>query len=173
MRFATTAALLSVGVAGVVISSCVFAPAPAHADGAVSTVSDGLAGDQGAAVLRQVNATRVANGCRPLAADPQLSASAARQASDMLVNNVQGHTGSDGSSVAQRVNDAGNRRYIKLAEVVFWSTATGDTPAAAVAAWMNSPGHRAIISDCDLTEAGFSAASDGQTLTVAGDFGAP
>jgi uncharacterized protein YkwD len=91
----------------------------------------------------------------------------------MLVNNVQGHTGSDGSSVAQRVNDAGNRRYIKLAEVVFWSTATGDTPAAAVAAWMNSPGHRAIISDCDLTEAGFSAASDGQTLTVAGDFGAP
>jgi uncharacterized protein YkwD len=37
--------------------------------------------------------------------------------------------------------------------------------------WMNSPGHRAVITDCALTEAGFSAVRNGSTLTVAGDFG--
>jgi uncharacterized protein YkwD len=36
---------------------------------------------------------------------------------------------------------------------------------------MNSPGHRAIIMDCGLTEAGFSAVSNGNKMTAAGDFG--
>jgi uncharacterized protein YkwD len=36
---------------------------------------------------------------------------------------------------------------------------------------MNSPGHRAIITDCELTEAGFSAVSNGNKMTAAGDFG--
>jgi hypothetical protein len=36
---------------------------------------------------------------------------------------------------------------------------------------MTSPRHRAIITDCDLTDAGFSAVSNGATIAVAGDFG--
>ena len=36
---------------------------------------------------------------------------------------------------------------------------------------MNSPGHRAVIIDCELTEAGFSAVSNGDEMTAAGDFG--
>jgi uncharacterized protein YkwD len=36
---------------------------------------------------------------------------------------------------------------------------------------MNSPDHRAIITDCELTDAGFSAVSDGDKMTAAGDFG--
>jgi uncharacterized protein YkwD len=36
---------------------------------------------------------------------------------------------------------------------------------------MNSPRHRAIITDCELTDAGFSAVKDGDKITVAGDFG--
>ena len=36
---------------------------------------------------------------------------------------------------------------------------------------MNSPGHRAIITDCALTDAGFSAVSNGDKMTAAGDFG--
>jgi uncharacterized protein YkwD len=105
-------------------------------------------------------------------ANPQLTASAARQANDMLENGVQGHTGSDGSSLAQRVADAGYVSYAKIGEIVFWSTGPGATPAdAAVAWWMNSPGHRAVITDCQLTDAGFSAVSSGDKITVAGDFG--
>ena len=143
----------------------VLAAVPAQpADGPVG-------GDQGGAVLSQINATRAATGCGPVAANPQLTASAARQANDMLENGVQGHTGSDGSSLVQRVTDAGYVSYAKLGEIVFWSTGPGGTPAAAVTWWMNSPGHRAIITDCELTDAGFSAVSSGDKMTAAGDFG--
>jgi uncharacterized protein YkwD len=127
--------------------------------------------DQGGAVLSQINAARAANGCGPVAVNPQLTASAARHANDMLANGVQGHTGSDGSSVVQRVTDAGYAPYATVGEIVFWATGSAGTPAAAVTWWMNSPGHRAIITDCELTEAGFSAVSNGNKMTVAGDFG--
>lgn len=137
---------------------------------AVPAPADG--GDQGGGVLSQINATRAANGCGPVAMNPQLTASAARQANDMLANGVQGHTGSDGSSLAQRVTDAGYASYARVGEIVFWSTGPGGTPAAAVTWWMNSPQHRAIITDCGLTDAGFSAVSNGDKTTVAGDFGA-
>jgi uncharacterized protein YkwD len=36
---------------------------------------------------------------------------------------------------------------------------------------MNSPRHRAIITDCGFTDAGFSAVSNGDKFTAAGDFG--
>jgi len=153
-------ALLPVYAAAIMAVGSVLAATPAQADG-----------DQGGAVLGQINATRAANGCGPVAANPQLTASAARQANDMLANGVQGHTGSDGSSPAQRVKDAGYASFAKLGEIVFWSTGPGGTPAAAVTWWMNSPRHRAIITDCEMTDAGFSAVSNGDKITVAGDFG--
>jgi uncharacterized protein YkwD len=166
-----TAALLSAYAAAIAVLGSMLAAVPARADGTVGSVYKPVGGDQGAAVLNQINATRAANGCGPVVANPQLTASAARQANDMLVNGVQGHTGSDGSSLVQRVKDAGYVSYAKLGEIVFWSTGPGGSPAAAVTWWMNSPGHRAIITDCDLTDAGFSAVSNGDKLTVAGDFG--
>jgi uncharacterized protein YkwD len=61
--------------------------------------------------------------------------------------------------------------FAKLGEIVFWSTGPGGTPAAAVTWWMNSPRHRAVITDCELTDAGFSAVRSGDQLMVAGDFG--
>jgi uncharacterized protein YkwD len=127
--------------------------------------------DEGGTLLSQINATRAANGCGPVAANPQLTASAARHANDMLENGVADHTGSDGSSLVQRVTDAGYTSYAKVGEVVFWGTGSAGTPATAVTWWMNSPGHRAIITDCGMSEAGFSAVSNGEKMTAAGDFG--
>jgi uncharacterized protein YkwD len=89
----------------------------------------------------------------------------------MLDNGVQGHIGSDGSSLVQRVMDAGYPPYAAVGEVLFWSRGTGSATAAAVTWWMNSPGHRAVITDCKLTEAGFSAVSNGDEMTAAGNFG--
>lgn len=139
--------------------------------GAVLTAVPAQA-DEGGAVLDQVNATRAANGCGPVSANPQLTASAARHANDMLRSGVQAHTGSDGSSVVQRVTDAGYGGYSNIGEIVFWANGPGGSPAAAVNWWMNSPGHRAIITNCALTEAGFSAVRSGSMMTAAGDFGA-
>jgi uncharacterized protein YkwD len=164
-------ALLPTCVAAIVVVGSVLAPVPARADGAVGGLHKPVGSDQGGEVLSQINATRAANGCGPVAANPQLTASAARHAKDVLENGVRGHTGSDGSSLDQRVTDAGYASYAKLGEIVFWSTDLRITPAAAVTWWMNSPRHRAIITDCALTDAGFSAVSDGDKIAVAGDFG--
>src|SRR5215217_421992 len=90
------AALPPVYAAAIMVVASMLAATPAHASG-----------DQGGAVLSQINATRAANGCGPVAANPQLTASASRQAADMLEHGVAGHTGSDGSSLVQRVTDAG------------------------------------------------------------------
>ena len=152
---------LSVCAAAVTVFGPMLAPAQAKADG----------GDQGGAVLSEINATRAANGCGPVAANPQLTAAAARHANDVLENGMLSHTGSDGSSLVQRVTDAGYAPYAAIGEVVFWGTGSSGSPAAAVTWWMNSPGHRAIITDCGFTDAGFSAVSNGDKMTAAGDFG--
>jgi uncharacterized protein YkwD len=151
--------LVPVCAAAVTVFASMLAAVPAWAD------------DAGGEVLNQINATRAANGCGAVAANPQLTAAAARHANDMLANGVSAHTGSDGSSLVQRVTDAGYTPYAKLGEVVFWGTGSFGTPAAAVNWWMNSPGHRAIITDCEMTEAGFSAVSNGDKMATAGDFG--
>ena len=156
------------GIASALLSVCAVAVAAGWVTVAAPSRADG---DEGGAVLGQINATRAANGCGPVAASPQLTASAARHARDMLDNDVQSHTGSDGSSLSQRVADAGYAPYARVGEIVYWSTNPSSAPAAAVAWWMNSPDHRAIITDCALTEAGFSAVSDGDEMTAAGDFG--
>ena len=152
---------MAVCAAAVTLSGSMLAAGQARADD----------GDQGGAVLSEINATRAANGCGPVEFDPQLTAAAARHAKDVLESGAVGHIGSDGSSVAQRVTDAGYAPYATLGEVVFWSTGAGASPATAVTWWMNSPGHRAIITDCGFTDAGFSSVSNGDSMTAAGDFG--
>ncbi|WP_083127817.1 CAP domain-containing protein [Mycolicibacterium tusciae] len=150
---------MPVCAAAMVVFGSIAAAAPTQASG-----------DEGGAVLSEINATRAASGCGPVAPNPQLTASAARHANDMLRSGVQAHTGSDGSSVVQRVTDAGYTSFEDLGEIVFWANGPGGSPAAAVNWWMNSPGHRAVITDCGMTDAGFSAVRSGSMLTVAGDF---
>lgn len=154
-------ASISMTVCAAMVCGSVVAMGHATADG----------GDLGAAVLSQINATRAANGCGPVAANPQLTAAAARHTNDAVANGAAGHTGSDGSSVVQRVTDAGYTPYARVGEVVYWGTGSLGSPAAAVAWWMNSPGHRAIITDCGFTDAGFSAVAVGDKMTATGDFG--
>ena len=164
---------MSLGTASTLTSLCA-ACAAAAVFGSLGAAGPALAdgGDLGGALLNEINATRAANGCGPVSSNPQLTAAAARQATDMLNNGVADHTGSDGSSVVQRVTDAGYTSYANLGEVIFWGTGSAGTPATAVNWWMNSPGHRAIITNCGLTEAGFAAVSNGQKMTAAVDFGA-
>jgi uncharacterized protein YkwD len=154
-----TKKLVPVCAAALTAFGAVLAAAPAQAD-------------EGGELLNVINATRAANGCGPVAPNPQLTASAARHANDMLRTGVAAHTGSDGSSLTQRVTDAGYAGYSNIGEIVFWANGPGGSPAAAVNWWMNSPGHRAIITNCALTEAGFSSVRSGSMMTATGDFGA-
>jgi uncharacterized protein YkwD len=151
------ASVLSICAAAIFLFGTV-AVTPAHAD------------DSGAEVYDGVNQLR---SCGPIAVDPRLTAAAQRHAYDMLNNGVDGHTGSDGSSPQGRDADAGYPQIGSSGEIVYWGTGALASPAAALDLWMQSPGHRAIIENCAYTSAGFATASDGNKMTVVGDFAAP
>lgn len=128
------------------------------------------ADDLGTAVYSGVN--RLRQTCGVMGDDPRLTVAAQRHANDMLTNGLNGHIGSDGSSPQARITAAGYRsRY--SGEVVFWGTGSAANPGEALDMWMQSPPHRAIILNCAYTAAGFATASNGNKMTVVGDFAAP
>jgi hypothetical protein len=117
--------------------------------------------------------SRLRQTCGVINDDPRLTAAAQRHANDMLTNGVNGHIGSDGSSPQSRIAEAGYVRASYTGEIVYWGTGSAATPSEAVAQWMGSPPHRAIVLNCAFTAAGFATASDGNKMTAVGDFAAP
>jgi uncharacterized protein YkwD len=132
-------------------------------------VSTTPAADSSGAVMGLINQQRAANACGPVASNSQLSSAAARHAKDMLNSGVTGHDGSDGSSGQSRVSDAGYAGT--WGEIVYWGVGGGATPQAALDWWMNSPGHRAIILNCDFKDVGVAAVSANGKLASVGVFG--
>jgi uncharacterized protein YkwD len=140
---------------------------------ALSTIAGfaARADDLGAAVYSGVN--RLRQTCGAIGDDQGLTAAAQRHANDMLKNGVDGHIGSDGSSPAARIADAGYTRTGYTGEIVYWGTGSAATPSAALDLWMESPAHRAIILNCAFTAGGFAIARDGNKMTAVGDFAGP
>ncbi|WP_407319243.1 CAP domain-containing protein [Isoptericola halotolerans] len=104
-------------------------------------------------VLELVNAERAAAGCPALRAEPALDDLAAAHASDMAARGYLDHTTPEGLSPWDRAEAAG------VEGVGAENIARGQPDAAAVvAAWMDSPGHRANILSCDLTRHGLGVA---------------
>lgn len=103
-----------------------------------------------AQVLALVNEEREKAGCGPLTANERLREAAEDHSADMAARDFFDHTNPDGTDPGQRITDAGYR----------WSTygeniARGQQTAAAVMdSWMNSPGHRANILNCDFKNLG-------------------
>jgi uncharacterized protein YkwD len=88
--------------------------------------------------------------CKALNSSPQLQAAADRHAKDLATNGWRNDQhDSDGTTAQQRIGQAGYN----------WG-AYGENQAkitsaqAAVNAWMNSPGHKANMLDCTMTDAG-------------------
>lgn len=157
------------------------APAPTPA---VDPLSDplGPAADQvdgqdspcratvGQRLLVAVNEQRARRGLPSLRPHPELVAAARAHADDQAARGTVTHVGSDGSAGSERVTRAGYS----------WAT-TGenvaggyDDPAEVVAAWLDSPPHRAILLEPDAVHAGVGftqASQDGfrwfWALTVA------
>lgn len=129
------------------------------------------ADDLGSAVYSGVSQLRQT--CGETGDDPRLAAAAQRHADDMLKTGVNGHIGSDGSSPQARITDAGYVTTSYTGEIVYWGTGSDATPGVALDLWMQSPAHRAIILNCAFTAIGFATASDGDKMTVVGDFASP
>lgn len=93
-------------------------------------------------VVELTNQERAKAGLPPLALDAALNSSALAHSQDMASHNFFSHTGSNGSTVDQRIRAAGYSPLWAWGENI---AAGQPSPEEAVNAWMNSPGHRANI----------------------------
>jgi uncharacterized protein YkwD len=125
---------------------------------------DGISATQ-QQMLELTNAERVKAGVAPLKASAALMKAAQDYAQVMRDRNWFSHTGPDGSTPADRITAAGYR-FSAYAENI----ARGQPiPAAVVAAWMESPGHRSNLLSATFMEVGMGAAGDNWVQ----DFGRP
>ncbi|MEV7520000.1 CAP domain-containing protein [Streptomyces sp. NPDC091371] len=122
------------------------APAPA-----IPTPDDGHSAEE-AAVVALVNQERAMAGCGPVRANPPLAALAGAFSKDMATRGFFGHTDPDGNSPWDRAAKAG------LSGLGGENIARGQGDAEAVMkAWMNSPGHKANILNCEFRTLGVGA----------------
>jgi uncharacterized protein YkwD len=126
-----------------------------------------------------VNAERARRGLSPLRTNRDLTVAAQRHSADMVRRGFFDHETPNGTTVRERVQRTGYLRGAwrwSLGENIGWAAQSGATPAGMVRAWMNSPGHRAIILNARFREAGVGIAmgiptrgGSGATFTM--DFG--
>lgn len=105
-----------------------------------------------AEVLALVNQERANVGCRPVTADPGLATLAGDFSADMAERDFFAHTDPDGATPWDRAEKAG------IQDLGGENIARGQANAQSVMdAWMNSPGHRANILNCDYKTLGVGA----------------
>ncbi|OEU91420.1 CAP domain-containing protein [Streptomyces oceani] len=116
---------------------------------------DGGTGEESAAeaaVLKLVNEERARQGCRPVAHDARLAEFAGKYSVAMAEGGFFSHTTPDGRSPWDRAEEAG------IDNLAAENIARGQADAEAVmAGWMDSPGHRANILNCDYRTMGVGA----------------
>ncbi|MGW4686862.1 CAP domain-containing protein [Streptomyces sp. NPDC004244] len=115
---------------------------------AAPTPEDGHSAEE-AAVVTLVNQARAQAGCGPVRANPPLAALAAAFSKDMAVRGFFDHTDPDGNTPWDRATNAG------ISGLGGENIARGQGDAqAAMNAWMNSPGHKANILNCEFRTLG-------------------
>jgi uncharacterized protein YkwD len=143
-------------------------PAPA-ASSPTSAPSSRPSGSAALQVVALVNQERSDAGCDPLEVDTRLATAAQRHSEDQAEHQTMSHDGSDGSTLAQRIDRVGYKWRTIGENVAYGQT----TPTQVMDAWMNSAGHRQNIRNCDFEDIGVGVArdSDGR-LYWTQDFGA-
>ncbi|MFI1814786.1 CAP domain-containing protein [Streptomyces sp. NPDC020422] len=130
------------------------APKTANSRGSRHDSGQSSVADQ---VIALVNAERAKVGCGALTANAALTSAAQGHSDDMAARDFFDHTNPDGAGPGDRVTAAGYP----------WSTygeniAMGQTsPEQVMESWMNSPGHRANILNCDFKEIGIGIHDSG------------
>jgi uncharacterized protein YkwD len=102
------------------------------------------------AFVELVNDHRASVGCPRLEWRPDVAEVAHAHSLDMVERGFFAHTNPDGASPFDRLQAAGIE-YSSAAENIAWGYATAE---AVLAGWLGSPGHRANIERCALTQHG-------------------
>jgi len=124
-----------------------------------------------AATLCLINQARRAAGLAVLAENAELRRAAVEHSDDMVARDYFGHVDPDGIGPAARIRAAGfvaDRPQAQVAENIAAATISGATPAATVASWMSSPGHRANILDPAFRVTGIGVAGAAPALVGTG-----
>jgi uncharacterized protein YkwD len=129
--------------------------------GANAAPIPGHVGPARAATLCLINAERRAAGLAPLRNNRKLDRAAKRHSHDMVDRNYFAHD-APWSPFERRIRRSGYLAHAAgydLGENIGLGTGGGATPAAMVAAWMNSPEHRANILDGSYRDSGIGVAA--------------
>jgi uncharacterized protein YkwD len=110
-----------------------------------------------AAVVREMNRVRTAKGLAQLRAAPSLRSAARSHSQAMLVHGFFSHDSAEGTAFSERI-----RRYYSNAGYARWSVGEALMASqgrfvdarAVVAAWLESPPHRAIVLSPTWRDAG-------------------
>ncbi|MGH2968187.1 MAG: CAP domain-containing protein, partial [Solirubrobacteraceae bacterium] len=104
---------------------------------------------------------RLDRGLPEIGARPELELAAQRHARDMVRRRYFSHVTPGGRTMTARLRTAG---YVgdtvswAAGEVLAWGSGKRSTPAAAVAAWMDSPAHRRVLLDRRYRDVGIGVA---------------
>ena len=132
------------------------------------------------ATLCLLNGERADRGLVALKPDRRLQRAAAVHGGDMVQHGYFSHDGRNGSKPAERIRAAG---YLssggawRIGENLAWGTGELASPRSILAAWMDSPGHRANILQPAYREIGVSvlagnpASRNGAGATFVTEFG--
>jgi len=102
-------------------------------------------------IIGLINQARASAGLSELAANAQLAAAAQAHSIDMACFSLLSHTGTNGSTIQQRIAAAGyGATYSE--EMIYGGY--GAYPQTAFDWWMNDPAHRAIIVDTQIKDIG-------------------
>lgn len=124
-------------------------------------------------VLAEVNRVRAQNGLGAIRFDERLYAAARAHSNEQLRENFLGHESKDPAraKLSQRMLQEGyvGRMYAEVVARDFTSV------SAVVQAWLDSPSHRQVLLDAELSEGAFARIDsvDGRNNRWTGDFGAP
>ncbi len=115
--------------------------------------------DRDLAVEEKINEIRDQYSLPRFTSSQKITKAALRHSNDMADNNYFSHTGLDGTSAGDRLEQA-CYRWQAYGEII---AAGYKTPASVVNAWMDSPGHRGVILDSELAEFGAGYAYNGSS----------
>ena len=130
------------------------------------------------ATLCLINRERRARGLPSLTANTRLARAAQRHARDMVAHAFFSHVSPSGRTFSYRLRKVQYARGCPWSggETLAWGSGAMVTPASRVAAWMNSPPHRAILLSRAFREAGIGIAKGtpadaASGATYVGEFG--
>lgn len=118
----------------------------------------------GASSEQQINAIRTQANLPALKRNAKLDAAAEAHSTDMAANQFMGHTGSDGSSLRQRVDQTGYN-WCMLAENV---SRGHKSDSSSIEGWRKSPKHYANLIQKKATDYGLANVNGFRAMVIGG-----